>query len=45
MKLHETLFARQFVAVVVGVVLSVASVAFVSIPYNLAASDTMTHLS
>lgn len=45
MKLHETLFARQFVAVVVGVVLSVASVAFLSIPYNLAVSETVMHLS
>ncbi|MCB1886163.1 MAG: hypothetical protein KDH20_01035 [Rhodocyclaceae bacterium] len=37
MKFRQTRFARQMMAVVVGLLLVVATVAFVTIPANLAA--------
>lgn len=44
-QLHETLFFKQFVAVIVGTVLVVASYAFVSIPLTLASGSGIHHLS
>ncbi|HJV25152.1 MAG TPA: hypothetical protein VJ673_05670 [Aromatoleum sp.] len=44
MKLRETVFFKQLVAVIVGTVLVVSTSAFVSIPLSLAASGAATHL-
>jgi hypothetical protein len=45
MKLRETLFFKQIVAVIVGTLLVVSSYAFVSIPISLAPSGAVQHLS
>lgn len=45
MKLRETEFFRQLMSVIAGGVLSVATVAFVTIPYALSATETLKHFS
>lgn len=45
MKLRETVFFKQLIAVVAGTVFVVSSFAFVSIPLAIAAPGTAQHLS
>ena len=45
MKLRETVFFKQIVAVIVGTLLAVSSYAFVSIPLTIASSGAVQHLS
>ena len=45
MKLRQTVFFKQIIAVIVGTLLAVSSYAFVSIPLTLASAGTAQHLS
>lgn len=45
MKLSETVFFREFVAVTLGLLLGVASFAFVSIPASIAIAGSLAHLT
>ena len=44
-KLRETEFFQQFVAVVAGVFLAVASFAFLAIPLSIAPAEIVRHLT
>lgn len=45
MKFRQTVFFRQLVAVVTGTVLSVATVAFLTLPDNIAPAAVQQHLT
>lgn len=45
MKLSETVFFREFVAVTTGLLLAVGSFAFISIPASMAVVGSVTHLT
>ena len=45
MKFSQTVFCHELLAVITGSVLAVATVAFLTLPYSLAARTVMSHLT
>lgn len=45
MKFRETAFCNQLVGVIVGTVLAVASLAFLAIPFSMAPTTVVLHLT
>ncbi|MCZ4305726.1 hypothetical protein O4G98_13355 [Zoogloeaceae bacterium G21618-S1] len=45
MKFRQTAFSRELLAVVTGTMLAVATVAFFTLPYSIAPSIVLQHLT